>query len=66
MPDAALTSLRLPPVRPLTVVPLATIRAYRRIGGATSKYGELKVHAGPIYHPAQPCEPPRIEQQGMI
>jgi len=30
------------------------------------KYGELNVHVGPIYNPAQPCEPQRIEQQGMI
>lgn len=30
------------------------------------KYGELKVYVSPIYNPAQPCAPPRIEQQGMI
>jgi hypothetical protein len=34
MPYAAPTSLRLPAAQPLTVVPLATIRAYRRTGGA--------------------------------
>jgi hypothetical protein len=31
-----------------------------------AKYGELKVHVNPLYHPAQPREQPRIEQQGMI
>ena len=30
------------------------------------KYGELKVYVSPLYNPAQPPEPPRIEQQGMI
>ncbi len=30
------------------------------------KYGELRVHVSPLYNPAQPCEPPRAEQQGMI
>ena len=30
------------------------------------KYGELEVHVDPVYRPAQPCEPARAEQQGMI
>ena len=30
------------------------------------KYGELKFHAWPLHNPAQPCDPPRAEQQGMI
>lgn len=30
------------------------------------KYGELKFHMSPLYNPAQPFDPPRAEQQGMI
>jgi hypothetical protein len=30
------------------------------------KYAELRIHVSPLYDPAEPCDPPRAEQQGMI